>query len=119
MVNKFVRMRYECGVCKTIYLKRKWAKKCEKRPMEEQKFQIDDKVRILVAQECSICGKYWVRNGTVIEVKLEVAKWEYEYGLVNHVYCYKVKFRCKCSGNETAMYYSPEITPVKKRSKKK
>jgi len=119
---------WQCRTCKAKYKKKRDAADCERKGTEEQVFQIGDSVRNREPRQCHN-GKNYHFHGKIIKVVgPEPPDEDYERRwlggqserLNNHVYSYVVEYRCSiCREKKEAIYFAPELLPIKRRKNKK
>src|SRR3990172_422212 len=95
---------YRCDVCKTEYLKKRAAQRCEASPVEDREFRRGDAVRAVERRSCFLCRpKTYIVRGKVSKVIGPVLmdeeyskKWLNGRGLGMHVFQYVVAFVKPC-----------------------
>lgn len=109
---------YRCDVCKTEYVKKHAAQRCESRPIEDRAFRRGDAVRAVERRSCFICRpKTYIARGKVSKVIGPVLmdeeyskKWLGGRKLDMHVFRYVVTFVKPCyHSNKSALYYGIEL----------
>lgn len=110
---------WKCSVCGTEHTKKSRVRACESMPVEEQKFQVGDKVTNLTPRICWDDKPYRFEGKICKVIGPEPPDEEYWIkwlgGLPGkHVFSYEVTYTCPICGDEKgAMYYAPELERVK------
>ena len=134
---------YQCRKCKTVYSNARDAKRCESGSVEEKKFKKGDQVRLHTPRRHA-CYDILLPNvqknvgnktelvfneGVIINVS-RPRPFDPEYmvkgpgdlwpkGQPSHVFEYKVVFKFRfcpgCGANLSTMFFSPEVSPLRRR----
>jgi len=113
-------VHFQCSVCKTKYISKAQAEKCEKRPNEQSAFKEGDKITAFELRYCQTGRKYRMK-GVIRKMSLRVPDAEYEMKwlggkrerLSSHVWEYLVEYRCPgCKEIQTHPYYAPELKRI-------
>ena len=112
---------WRCLICGTDHKKKSDAKRCEKRPVEEQAFKVGDRVtNALEPRMCSLSDDKGHRfKGRIIRVlgpmSPDAEYWNKWLGgrPKTHVFQYKVTYKCpKCGKIKSALYFAPELKHI-------